>query len=128
MSIYSKYNYLQILYWFACCCIMGFVAVFLKYCGLSNSQIGIVSGGGGVLSIFLSPFISGLVGKLKHISLQQMMSLILGLTLVFFAIITYVKVPAIVIMVLYISMYAMMLSAVPIMTMIAMNYLEQGLI
>lgn len=126
MSVYAKYNSLQILYWFACCCIMGFVAVFLKYCGLTNAEIGVVSGGGGVLSIFLSPFISSLVGRLKNISLQQMMMLILGTTLLCFVIITFISVPAIVTMVLYISMYALMLSAVPIMTMIAMNYLEQG--
>lgn len=126
MSIYTKYNSLQTLYWFACCCIMGFVAVFLKYCGLTNSEIGIVSGGGGVFSIFLSPYISSLVGKLKKISLQQMMMLILGIALVCFAIITFLKVPVLVTMVLYILMYALMLSAVPIMTMIAMNYLEQG--
>lgn len=126
MSIYTKYNSLQTLYWFACCCIMGFVAVFLKYCGLTNSEIGIVSGGGGVFSIFLSPYISSLVGKLKKISLQQMMMLILGIALVCFAIITFLKVPVLVTMVLYIFMYALMLSAVPIMTMIAMNYLEQG--
>ncbi|MDO4467301.1 MAG: MFS transporter [Bacillota bacterium] len=127
MSVYSKYNSLQILYWFACCCVMGFIAVFLKFCGLSNSEIGIVSGGGAVLSIFLSPFISSLVGKLKKISLQQMMMLILGLTLICFMIITFLPVPSLVTMVLYISMYALMLSAVPIMTMIAMNYLEQGI-
>ena len=55
-SLQSKYNILHILYWISYLSIYGYIAIFLQYKGLSNTEIGIVSGAGALLSIFISPF------------------------------------------------------------------------
>lgn len=61
----AKYNFLHLFYWFTGCCINGFIAVFLQSKGLSNTEIGIVTGGSCVATIFLSPFMSSLISKIK---------------------------------------------------------------
>ena len=45
MSLKAKYNFLHLFYWFTGCCINGFIAVFLQSKGLTNTEIGIVTGG-----------------------------------------------------------------------------------
>ena len=67
MSLKAKYNFLHLFYWFTGCCINGFIAVFLQSKGLSNTEIGIVTGGSCVATIFLSPFMSSLISKIKGI-------------------------------------------------------------
>ena len=56
MSLKAKYNFLHLFYWFTGCCINGFIAVFLQSKGLTNTEIGIVTGGSCIATIFLSPF------------------------------------------------------------------------
>ena len=66
MSLKAKYNFLHLFYWFTGCCINGFIAVFLQSKGLSNTEIGIVTGGSCVATIFLSPFMSSLISKINN--------------------------------------------------------------
>lgn len=71
MSLKAKYNFLHLFYWFTGCCINGFIAVFLQSKGLSNTEIGIVTGGSCVATIFLSPFMSSLISKIKGMNNQK---------------------------------------------------------
>ena len=45
-----KYNLVQMLYWVAAGSLTGYIAVFLQWKGLSNTEIGIVTGMGCILS------------------------------------------------------------------------------
>ena len=56
MSLKAKYNFLHLFYWFTGCCINGFIAVFLQSKGLSNTEIGIVTGGSCVATMYRSNF------------------------------------------------------------------------
>ena len=43
-----KYNGIQFLYWITNCTIFGYVAIFLQYKGLTNTEIGIVTAMGSI--------------------------------------------------------------------------------
>lgn len=126
MSLKARYNLLHLFYWFTVCCINGFIAVFLQYKGLSNTEIGIVTGGSCVATIFLSPFVSSLISKIKGMTIKKLMTYILSITFIIYIIMSYLPIPAILLMTLYIVMYALNLSTVPMLTMIAMNYINEG--
>lgn len=126
MSLKARYNFLHLFYWFTVCCINGFIAVFLQYKGLSNTEIGIVSGGSCVATIFLSPFMSSLISKIKGMTIKKLMTYILAVTFVIYLVMAYLPIPTVLLMGLYIVMYALNLSTVPMLTMIAMNYINEG--
>ncbi|MFR8650039.1 MAG: hypothetical protein ACLVEP_01815 [Faecalibacillus sp.] len=77
MSLKAKYNFLHLFYWFTGCCINGFIAVFLQSKGLSNTEIGIVTGGSCVATIFLSPFMSSLISKIKGMTIKKLMTILM---------------------------------------------------
>lgn len=127
MSLKARYNLLHLFYWFTVCCINGFIAVFLQYKGLSNTEIGIVSGGSCVATIFLSPFMSSLISQIKGMTIKKLMTYILTVTFIIYVVMSFLPIPAVLLMGLYILMYALNLSTVPMLTMIAMNYINEGI-
>lgn len=48
-----KYNCVQFLYWITNCTIFGYIAIFLQYKGLSNTEIGIVTAMGSIMMLIL---------------------------------------------------------------------------
>ena len=72
MQLKTRYNLLHLFYWFAYCCISGFIAIFLQYLGLSNTEIGIVTGISCISTIFISPFISSLVDRIKNLTIKKL--------------------------------------------------------
>lgn len=65
-----KYNCIQFLYWITNCTIFGYVAIFLQYKGLSNTEIGIVTAMGSIMMLILSANISNLP-KTYQISMKH---------------------------------------------------------
>ena len=127
MQLKTRYNLLHLFYWFAYCCISGFIAIFLQYLGLSNTEIGIVTGISCISTIFISPFISSLVDRIKNLTIKKLTVYITVGVGIVYLILSFIKMPAFMAMILYILMYALMLSTVPLLTMIAMNYINDGL-
>ena len=125
-KLQMKYNLLHILYWMATCCIYGYVAVFLQYKGMSNTEIGIVSGSGCILTIFLSPFVTSLISKIKGLTIKQLLSIIYLIIAGAFLTLALVDLSVILIMLLYVSMMSLIVSTVPFLSMIAMNYIQDG--
>lgn len=125
-SLQMKYNLLHILYWITSCTIYGYTAVFLQYKGLSNTEIGIVTGAGAIASIFISPFISSLIGKVKGLSIKKLMLILYMIMFVDFALLTFFNLPAVLIMLLYMFLICLIVSNVPFLSMICMDYLKEG--
>ena len=127
MQLKTRYNLLHLFYWLAYCCINGFIAIFLQYRGLSNTEIGIVTGVSCVGTIFISPFISSLLDRFTNLTIKNLVAYIsIGIGIMYI-ILSFIQMPAIILMVIYILMYALLLSTVPLLTMIAMNYINDGL-
>lgn len=125
-KLQMKYNFLHIWYWVTSCTIYGYVAVFLQYKGLTNTQIGIVTGGGAVISIFVSPFISSLISKIKGLTIKKLMLILYMIMTVAFLCLTLLPLPAFLIMALYISLICLVVSNVPFLSTICMDYLKTG--
>lgn len=126
MSLKAKYNFLHLFYWFTGCCINGFIAVFLQSKGLSNTEIGIVTGGSCVATIFLSPFMSSLISKIKGMTIKKLMTFLMLTTVLLYIAMAFLPIPAFLVMIFYVIMYALNMSTVPMLTMIAMNYINEG--
>lgn len=117
-----KYNILHGLYWIVFCCCNGYATVFLQYKGLTNTQIGLVTGIGSVSTIFLSPFVTSLISKRKNMTIRKVFNFIFLLLSVFFLVMMFFDLPVIFLMVLYIGVLSLFVTTTPLLSMIAMNY------
>lgn len=125
-NLQMKYNLLHIFYWITSCTIYGYVAVFLQYKGLSNTEIGIVSGAGAILSIFISPFMSSIVSQVKGLSIKKLILILYCVMYLSFIVLSLFSLPTICIMVLYVSLICFIVSIVPFLSTICMDYLKAG--
>lgn len=121
-----KYNFLQIAFWAASCSLIGYLAVFLKHKGFTNSLIGIVSGCACLLNIFLSPYLSGLYDRHEKLSIKKLLTFTLLFGVLLFLVIALIPLPAQVIMVAYVLVYSLNVSSVPFLSTIAMDYIKAG--
>lgn len=126
MSVKNKFNLFVLLYFIAWCSIGGFVAVFLKSKGVSNSLIGIVTASGCVSSIFLAPYLSSLVTKNPKLTIKKVLNIVLISLMILFAIINFISVPTIVIVVAYILINAILISIGPFLQTLASSYMQAG--
>ena len=125
-NLQLKYNLLQASFWAASCAICAFIAIFLQAKGLSNTQIGTVTGGACILNIVLSPMLSGLTSKFNKISLQGFVLAGMVCTVIGYLLVAYVSMPVMVLMALYMVTYCLNISMVPLLASISMNYNAQG--
>lgn len=125
-SLQMKYNLLHILFWLSHLSIYGYVAIFLQYRHLSNTEIGIVTGGGAVLSIFLSPFISSLISKIHGLTIKKLIFILYAFMFSLFISLIFIQYPLFLIMIFYILLLSLSVSVVPFLSMICMNYLKSG--
>lgn len=121
-----KYNLIQALYWGTSCALLGFIAIFLQAKGLTNTQIGTVTGASCVLNIFLSPTLSKLTSKWNHISLQVYVLFGMFVTAVAYLLVGYIQLPTLVLMVMFTLTHCVNVSLVPLVASIQMNYSAQG--
>lgn len=121
-----KYNLMHIFYFAAICSLGGFAAIFLSYKGLSNTQIGTVTGGACVLSIVISPLISSIASKFNKISLQHYLTGYMILAGLVYTLIAFGNLPLALLMAAYILIYSTSNSVVPLLTTICMNFMAEG--
>lgn len=121
-----KYNWIQALYFGTSCALIGFVAIFLQAKGLTNTQIGTVTGASCVMNIFLSPALSTLTSKFNRISLQSYVMFGMVLTGLSYVLIGYVPLPTPVLMVIYTLTHCINFALVPLIASVQMNYNAQG--
>lgn len=124
--IQTRYNILHILFWMISCCINGFVAIYLKSKGLDNTLIGIVTGSSCILITLISPFVTSLLNKIQSLTIPKLITCLLSVASIVFLMISYLSLPAGLIMLCYIYILTAFLSCVPLVSTIAMNYIAQG--
>ena len=111
-SLQMKYNFLHILFWVSYLSIYGYIAIFLQYRGLSNTDIGIVSGGGAILSIFLSPFISSLLTKIPNLSIRKLILILYIIMFFMFISLYFITSPLVIIMFFYILLLSLVVRSI----------------
>ena len=125
-KIQIRYNLLQILFWLLACCVSGYVAIYLKAKGLDNTEIGLVTGLSCVFIMFISPSVSTVLQKVKSLTIPKLATILLVLTSLLFLFVSYINIPDILLIVLYIVIITGYLSCVPLLSTICMNYIERG--
>lgn len=126
-KLQMKYNLLHILFWLISCSLNGFVAIYLKNKGLDNTLIGIVTGASCILITFISPMVSRFVENHENVTIPKMMDGLLLVSSALFLVISFVNVPSILLIIIYISNLTLFLTAVPLLSTIAMNYNARGM-
>ena len=121
-----KYNLLQFFYWICYCCVYGFVAIFLQYHGLSNTEIGIVTGLGAAFTVITSPYLAGLIGKIKSMTNEKMVVLTMIGTFILYGLMSLIKFPHVIMIILYILLIQLIATDVPVLSQICMDYLKEG--
>ncbi|MGM9942330.1 MAG: MFS transporter [Bulleidia sp.] len=122
-----QYNALHILFWLISCSLNGFVAIYLKYKGLDNTLIGVVTGSSCVLITFISPMVTGFVQSHQNVTIPKMMDGLMLISSVLFLLISFVSIPSPALIVIYVLNLTMFLCAVPLLSTIAMNYNARGI-
>ncbi|MFQ6792346.1 MAG: MFS transporter [Thomasclavelia sp.] len=121
-----KYNLIHLFFFISYCALTGYVAVFLQYKGMSNTDIGLVTGVGSLFTIVVSPIISTLPSKSKKLTMKKLINYISIITIIFYIIITLIDLPVLMIMLLYMAMISLNASIIPFLSAICMNYLKAG--
>ncbi len=125
-QLQMKYNLAHILYWIVYCAECGFTAIFLQSKGMTNTEIGLVTGSGCVITIFLSPFVTSIINKHPKITVKKMFTMIIAFLSLVFLSVAFIQMPVILVMACYICILSTFVSTVPFLSMIAMDYLHEG--
>ncbi len=126
MSVKNKYNLLSLLFYLVGCCAAGFVAVFLQFKGVSNTQIGVVTGSACVLSIFLSPGLSSLLMKIEGLTVNRLLCLLYVFMGLLFCGMAWLPLSVIAVMGGYVVLYSLYLSTAPMLQVMASGYAQEG--
>ncbi len=121
-----KYSLLHIFYWFSNCCVFGYLAVFLRYRGMTNTLVGLTSGLCCALSIVLTPYVTGLVGRIRGLTLKKLIISTYLITVLLWGVMVLFPLPQLFLMLLFILLGNLVLSNVPLLTTVCMNYLTGG--
>jgi len=127
MSLKNKYNLLYFLYCIAGCCLVEFVTVFLLYRGVSNTQIGLVTGIGCVSSIFLSPWLTGLLGRSPRLNVRDVLGGVYLFMAAVFILLAYVPMPAVALMAGYTVIYCLYMGTYSFLQVMASDYTAAGM-
>jgi len=126
MNLKNKYNLFYFIYCIVGCCLAGFVAVFLQYKGVSNTLIGLVTGIGCVSSVFLSPYLSGLIVRVEKLTAMNMLTGIYSFIAAVFLLLAFMPLPSAVVVGAYIIIYSVYVAVASFPQVIASGYMQDG--
>lgn len=121
-----QYCLAQALFWITSCALMAFIAIFLEFKGLGNTEIGLAAGLGCLLTAVLSPWLSSMASAHPEISLQKFVMGCMAVSAGLYLSVSFLPMPTILIMGLFVISYAVNLAAMPLLSSVAMNYAEEG--
>ena len=121
-----KYNLLHIFFWMSYCAIYGYIAVLLQHKGMSNTLIGVTSGLTCALTIISTPFVSGLIGRIRGLTLKKLIIIVCLAALASWFVLISILMPQAGLLVFFVLSGNLIAVVVPLLTMICMNYLTAG--
>lgn len=126
MSIKVKYNLFSFFYYLMTVCLGGFIAFFLQYKGVSNTQIGIITGTACIAAIFLTPMISMKVSKSQFLDAKKAIFYAYIAITGCYVILAFFPFPPLIVTVVYMVIYALYLSMSPLLQVMASDYIQAG--
>lgn len=125
-NLQLKYTIVSMLFAVINCILYGFAAIYLQMRGLSNTQIGIVTGGGPILLILFSSRITSLTQKIKGLTARKLCIILHILIAVCIFLVLGDKLPLPVVMISYMIALLLQLTVMPITSNMAMEYIQNG--
>lgn len=125
-KINTKYTLLQSIYWIGSCALIGYAALYLQFKGVSNTRIGIVTGGAAFASIPVSTAAASLTERYRILSLKQMILLLDVVIGGIFFLLSVWKAPAIWVMVFYFIMITINSCFPALLSSLGMAYINRG--
>lgn len=125
-TLQMKYNFLHIFFFITYCAVYGYVTLFLQSKGMSNSLVGIVTGVGAISTVVLSPVISSLLSKIKGLTMNTLLTILYAVMMTSFLMVTFIRLPNVMILGLYMLIIAFLVSSVPLLSTICTDYLKKG--
>lgn len=120
------YSVLQVSWWAlssACC---AFAAIFLGAKGMSNTMIGLVTGGASICSIALSPLFARLLERVRGLTIPRLMNRLLLVATVAYLSISFLPATPILIGTVYLFVYAALVGTVPLLAQLSMDCIRLG--
>ena len=100
--------------------------MFLYALGLTSAQVGIVVGASSALAVFIQPFIIGLIQRSKWLTMRKALLFVRLLTVAAYLLMAFIKIPVVVIMVLYIVIQTLYYSEPTFINEMGSSYIRQG--
>lgn len=126
MSIKAKYNWLSFFYFLTTVCLGGFIAIFLQYKGVSNTQIGLVTGAACIIAIFLTPMISMKVAKSRFLDAKKALFYAYIIITGIYALLAFFSFHPVIIAFVYMFIYAFYLATGQLLQVMASDYIQAG--
>jgi PPP family 3-phenylpropionic acid transporter len=123
----AKYAVVQGSYWSSYCALVGFVAVYLSFKGLTNTQIGFTSSLYSIISILIQFFISNFADSNTHILLKKIISAVYIVAVIGCAILWLIPVPIAITILVYSIATASQVSITGLISALLMQLSNVGL-
>lgn len=125
-GLQARYAALQLVNFVATCAVCVFAAVFLQSRGMNNTQVGVVTAGGCVLSVVLGPVLSRLVSGPRRVPIIRLLAAMFASICAGFLAIVLLPVPGVLLMSAYMLAYAGLMATPPLFSQLCMEYIAAG--
>ena len=126
-SLDLKYAGSQVFYFAACAAIMGYASVFLLDKGCTNSQIGTALALSNIIAVVLQPMLASFVDNHKNIEMRNIVAMIVLVLVALSAIIYLVPGSALFVLFIFVTIFAIMSSIMPLMNSLAFSFEKHGI-
>lgn len=126
-SLDIRYACIHGFYWMLCCSMIGFASVFLLDKGYNNTTIGVVLSISNILAVVAQPTVASYMDKTTKLSLRILISLILGMIIVFSLVLSFLTSSSILMVVLTIVVFTLMLTLQPFINSLTFVFEKNGI-
>lgn len=126
-SLDLKYAGSQVFYFAACAAIMGYASVFLLDKGCNNSQIGTALALSNIIAVVLQPMLASFADNHKNIEMRNIVAMIVLVLVALSAIIYLVPGSALFVLFIFVTIFAIMSSIMPLMNSLAFSFEKHGI-
>ena len=123
-----KYMNIQIAHNLLNCVVSSYAAIFLKFNGFSNTEIGMALSAAAVISIIIQPTIASFADRTDRFSLRQIVMAVIGLNLVFGTVMLLGNDYKLVVFIIYMIAASIQLSLTSLSNSLAIEFINKGIL
>lgn len=121
-----KYGLTQIFFFASVCAMMGYASNYLLGMGCSNSEIGVTLALCSVIAVFLQPTLASIADRVETSKINQMIQIILAITIVFSLILYFVPLPQLALLACVVVVFSLTSALMPLINALAFVFEKYG--